>query len=38
MAYFNTSLNSASTWTWVLGSAGKKAAFASTLAGTPQLP
>jgi hypothetical protein len=38
MAYFNTSLNSEATWTWVLGSDAKKAAFADTIAGTPQLP
>jgi hypothetical protein len=37
MAYFNTSLNSASTWTWVLGSAGKKAAFARVLARSPHI-
>ena len=38
MAYFNTPLNSEATWTWVLGSAAKKAAFADTLAGTARLP
>jgi hypothetical protein len=38
MAYFNTPLNSRSTWTWVLGSPGKKVAFARTIAGTPHLP
>jgi hypothetical protein len=37
MTYFNSSLNSDATWTWVLGPA-KKAAFAATLAGTPHLP
>jgi hypothetical protein len=37
MTYFNSSLNSDATWTWVLGPA-KKAAFAATLAGTPRLP
>src|SRR3954447_107150 len=37
MSYFNTPLNSASTWTWVLGSAGKKAAFANTLARSPHI-
>jgi hypothetical protein len=38
MTYFNTSLNSESTWTWVLSSAAKKAAFAQTLAGSARLP
>jgi len=37
MSYFNTPLNSASTWTWVLGSAGKKAAFARILARSPHI-
>jgi hypothetical protein len=38
MAYFNTPLNSEPSWTWVLGSAAKKAAFRDTLAGTAELP
>jgi hypothetical protein len=38
MAYFNTPLNSEASWTWVLGSPSKKAAFADTLAGTARLP
>lgn len=31
MSYFNTPLNSASTWTWVIGDAAKKAAFAAAM-------
>jgi hypothetical protein len=38
MAYFNTPLNSKSTWTWALDSEGKKAAFAQTISGTAHLP
>ena len=38
MAYFNSPLNSAATWTWVLASPGKKAAFANVIAPTARLP
>jgi len=38
MTYFNSPLNSAATWTWVLDNPGKKAAFANLIAGTARLP
>jgi hypothetical protein len=38
LTYFNTPHNSAPSWTWVLDSPEKKAAFARTLAGTARLP
>jgi hypothetical protein len=38
MAYFNTPLNSERTWTWVLGSPGKKAAFADALSHSARVP
>ena len=38
MTYFNTQLSSeSSSWTWRLGSAAKRAAFANVLAGTPSI-
>jgi hypothetical protein len=38
LTYFNSPLNSEASWTWVLDSPGKKAAFARTIARTAQLP
>lgn len=38
MAYFDTSLNSESTWTWVLGSPAKRAAFATALSESARVP
>jgi hypothetical protein len=38
MTYFNSPLNSADSWTWVLASPGKKAAFANVIAPTARLP
>jgi hypothetical protein len=38
MAYFNSPLNSERTWTWVLDSPGKKAAFADALSRSARVP